>query len=383
MPTHNVYIAVSAFDIVAIATVIGVQSCRLWIVPATAVEHLHKRLWRFLALSLVALTASSFVLLVGRTMEMSRQSLSHVWHWLPLVIRETEFGHIWLVRPAALVIMWAAWLLGRRPSRTKTASILMLLSVSAIAFTRSATGHPADQGQWTFPEWMDWLHLMMGSIWAGSLFVMTLTIFPALCRPQFTPVSRATLIKNLSTVAASALAGVLITGLWGAYYYVGDWNDLWHTNYGRTLLVKVALVLGAIALGALNRFLYVPAVGATVAHKAPSAPHENLDSKPMQCLARSVAWEAILLLAVLLTAAVLLHGMPPRSRDPNMSGNMAFAPKASFSLQGRLQNVTLTTIRRRAEHSTISVVRYGVLDFMGRRPYSTGPSTLIAGATSL
>ncbi|MHB8354859.1 MAG: copper resistance D family protein, partial [Burkholderiales bacterium] len=269
------------------------------------------------------------------------------------------------------------------PSRTKTASILMLLSASAIAFTRSATGHPADQGQWTFPEWMDWLHLMMGSVWAGSLFVMTLTVFPVLCRPQFTPVSRATLIKNLSTVAASALAGVLITGLWGAYYYVGDWTDLWHTNYGRTLLVKVALVLGAIALGALNRFLYVPAVGAAATNKAPSAPLTDLGSKPLRCLARSVAWETILLLAVLLTAAVLLHGMPPRSLDPHMSDSMAFAPKTSLSLQGRLQNVTLTTIRRRTEHPTISVVRYGVLDFMGRRPYSTGPSTLITGATSL
>jgi len=384
MPSHTLYITISAFDIVAIATVIGALSCRLWVLPAETVEHFHGHLWRLLGLGLAALTASSLVLLVGRTLEMSRQPLAEAWHWLPLVVRETEFGHVWLIRPLVLLVMWTAWLVGRRSSRGGATGALMFLSVGIIAFTRSATGHPADLGPWTFPEWVDWAHLMVGSIWVGGLLAMTLCVFPTLPDPRIPVATRAALVKNLSTVAATALAGVLVTGLWGAYYYVGHWGNLWYSTYGHTLLVKVAFVLGAVALGALNRFTYVPKIRAAARHIAQTSSHpHSLATKTLRLLTRSVAIETILLFGALLTAAVLLHDMPPRDANQTMANGMAFIHQTHPALHGRFENVTVTTILKERNPPAISTVRYGVLDFPKRTTYSTGPSRLITDALSL
>ena len=378
MPTHIPYIAVSAFDILAIMTVIGALSVRLWVVPKASRASLHARLWGLVGLGLAALTASSVTLLVGRTVEMSQQSLGHVWHWLPLVLHETAFGHIWLIRPAVLVIMWTAWFFGRRSMRGQLASGLLLALVALIAFTRSATGHPADQGQWTFTEWMDWTHLIVGSIWAGSLLTMTVVVFPGLSTTDLTPTTRARLVTKLSALAASALATVLVTGIWSAFHYLGAWNELWYSSYGRILLVKIGLVLAAIWLGALNRFVYAPRI--RYAGRAPEAPVGQSSTNPFLLLRRSVAIETVLLLAVLVTAAVLLHAMPPQSMR---RANMASLSDSKKEMRPHLEDAAWIIPRTAERRLPISAVRYGVLDFTGRRPYSTGPSKLMTGMTSL
>ena len=119
---------------------------------------------------------------------------------------------------------------------------------------------------WTFAEWMDWAHLIVGSGWAGSLLTMTVAVFPGLSTADLTPATRARRMTKLSTLAASALAAVLVTGIWSAFHYLGAWNELWYSSYGRILLVKIGLVLAAIGLGAPNRFAYAP----RIRHAAPS-----------------------------------------------------------------------------------------------------------------
>ncbi|HUW99178.1 MAG TPA: CopD family protein [Acidiferrobacter sp.] len=381
MPRHTLYVAISAFDIGAIATVVGALSCRLWIVPSAAIEHFHQRLWRLLGVGLFGLTVSSLALLIGRTMEMSRQPLARVWHWLPLVVHETQFGHVWLARPPVVLLMWAVWLVGRRPSHGGVAGVLMFLAVGIIAFTRSATGHPVDLGPWTFPEWVDWVHLMGGAIWAGSLLVMTFSVFPTLTDPDISVATRATLVKNLSTVAATALAVILVTGLWSAYHYLNQWGSLWHSTYGHTLLVKLFFVLGAIALGALNRFVYVPRIRAAAHNNSsPLIPARSAQTDPLRLLTRSAAVETVVLLVVLVTAAALLHDMPPRDARANGINSMARAHDRYPTSYPRLERAA---VRPMANPSAIPTVRYGVLDFPGHTTYSTGPSKLSTDAIPL
>ncbi len=378
MPTHTPYIAVTAFDILAIMTVTGALSVRLWVLPKNTRALLHPRLWALVGLGLAALTASSLTLLVGRTAEMSQQSLAHVWHWLPLVVHETAFGHIWLIRPAALIIMWAAWFLGRQSLRGQLISGLLLALVALVAFTRSATGHPADQGQWTFAEWIDWAHLMMGSVWAGSLVAMTVAVFPGLSAPKLPAAARVRLVTNLSALAATALAAVLVTGIWSAFHYLGAWNELWYSSYGRILLVKISFVLAAIGLGAFNRFVCIPRIRRS-AH-APEGPISQSFLSPLSLLRRSVAIETALLLATLVTAAVLLHAMPPQTMQ---RANMASLSDGSKGARVRIEDAAWV-IPQTADHRLpVSAVHYGVLDFSRRKPYSTGPFKLTVGVTPL
>ena len=357
MPSHLPYIAISAFDIMALVAVIGALATGLWIIPEGARESFHRRLWRLTGLSLVALTVSSVVLLVGRTLEMSRQSLRHVGHWLPLVVRETSFGHIWMVRPVMLIVAWAAWFIGRRPARHRAAYGL-LLAAAVIAFTRSATGHPADQGQWTAPEWVDFVHLMAASVWAGGLFAMTVAIFPLLPKAQLSTPVRLALVERLSSVAAIALAAILVTGVLSAYHYLGGLGPLFHSAYGHTLLVKLALVAIAIALGAANRFVFVPRIrAATPAPHNLSAPAHEVDERAFSHLARSVAIETGFLGAALVAAAVLLHGMPPSEMAHTIGGTMARASQPA----GRLEFTRFEDSRDAPVAPAISTIRYGVL----------------------
>ncbi|MHB1672315.1 MAG: hypothetical protein ACYCVM_09805, partial [Acidiferrobacter sp.] len=216
MSAHAPYIAVSAFDIIALVLVIGPLATTLWVLPKEARNAFQARLWHFTGAALVALTLSSMTLLVGRTLEMSRQGLSKVVHWLPLVLRETPFGRVWLVRPIMLVLAWAAWYIGRNLERRRVAASFLFAAAAVIAFTRSATGHPADQGSWTLPEWVDWIHLVAVSVWAGVVFTMSVVIFPRLPQERVSPSVRADLITRLSSVATVALIGILVTGVLSA-----------------------------------------------------------------------------------------------------------------------------------------------------------------------
>ncbi len=358
MLSHLPYIAISAFDIMALAAVIGALATGLWIIPEGARESFHRRLWRLTGASLGALTASSLVLLIGRTLEMSRQSVRHIGHWLPLVVRETSFGHIWMARPVMLLMAWVAWFIGRRPARHR-AAYGILLAAAVIAFTRSATGHPADQGQWTAPEWVDFVHLMAASIWAGGLFAMTVAIFPFLSKARLSTPVRLALVQRLSSIATMALAAILITGVLSAYHYLGGFRPLFHSTYGHILLVKLALVAVAIALGAANRFLFVPRIrAAKPAPRTLAAPAHEADERAFSHLARSVAVETGFLGAALLAAAVLLHGMPPREMAHAMGGGTM--ARASEPL-GRLEYTRLKEPRAVRSMPAISTIRYGVL----------------------
>ncbi|AWP23177.1 hypothetical protein C4901_07420 [Acidiferrobacter sp. SPIII_3] len=357
MPSHLPYIAISAFDIMALAAVIGALATGLWIIPEGARESFHRRLWRLTGLSLGALTVSSVVLLVGRTLEMSRQSMRHVGHWLPLVMRETSFGHIWMVRPIMLLVAWAAWFIGRRPARHR-AAYGILLATAIIAFTRSATGHPADQGQWTAPEWVDFVHLMAASVWAGGLFAMTVAIFPFLPKARLSTPVRLALVERLSSLAALALAGILVTGVLSAYHYLGGFRPLFHSPYGHILLVKLALVAVAIALGAANRFVFVPRIrAAQPASPTLAAPTREADERAFSHLARSVAIETGFLGAALVAAAVLLHGMPPSEMAHTIGGSMAQASQPA----GRFEFTRFEDSRGTPMAPAISTIRYGVL----------------------
>jgi copper transport protein len=69
-------------------------------------------------------------------------------------------------------------------------------------------------------------------------------------------------VQRFSRMATVALGVVLLTGLARGLVEVRSWHGLGSTSFGRTLLIKLALVAGLVALGAVNRFRIVPALRA-------------------------------------------------------------------------------------------------------------------------
>ncbi|MEO8999967.1 MAG: CopD family protein [Rhodanobacter sp.] len=213
----------------------------------------------------------------------------------------------------------------------------MLIAAAAMALTRSQTGHPADHGDFALSVWIDWLHLLAAGIWVGSMFGMSLAVFPGLVRAgEHAVPGAAAMFRRLSTLSGGALAVLLACGIFNAVRQLGHVDALWTTHYGTTLDVKLLIVLAMIVMGAHNRYVKLPrllrfggqAASASLfgdAFRRIADPAEKAPSGAVavrQC-ARAVLVESVLGLAVIVTTSVLLHAMPPADRPrQGMDGRM-------------------------------------------------------------
>lgn len=254
-------------------------------------------------------TVASFGILLSRTLEMNGGAWATVWHAKGMVLRVTHYGHVWVWRVPALVLMWLAWAWARRHPGQAWAGWLMAITLAAIVLTRSDTGHPADHGDFKFAVWADWAHMLAAGAWVGSLFGMTLVVFPKL-RAQGDPLRASTAIfQRLSTLSGVALAVVLAAGIYNAVGQLGSFTALWTSRYGITLDVKVAIVIAMIAIGAHNRYVKLPKLLKLAGAASPDLPADPLHV--VRRCARAVLLESLLGLMVIGAAANLIHSMPP------------------------------------------------------------------------
>ena len=139
------------------------------------------------------------------------------------------------------------------------------------------------------------LHLVAVGVWIGGLAWLLLAT------RSLQGLERVAAVRRFSFVAAIALAVVVLTGAVRAVDELGGVHairGLLHTSFGITLIVKVALVAGLVALGARNRYVNVPGV--------------TEGTKPMRSLRRTVAVE-VAVAAVILAATGVLSEFPPAS----------------------------------------------------------------------
>jgi len=156
---------------------------------------------------------------------------------------------------------------------------------------RSFQGHPGAHGTW--PATVDWLHLLAAVSWLGSLVQF------ALLRGTVPP-HVAVRVRRLATISVVALVPA---GIYGALLHIPSVDRLFHSPYGRTLLVKLTLVAVLLVLGAANHFRYVPRL------------LRDRDPTAAQRLRRVVWWEIVIAALVVLMSALLgvlpmPHAMP-------------------------------------------------------------------------
>ncbi len=316
-------IALTAFDVCALIAVIGLLACLLAVLPNRRDIALQRRVLRLLGATLFLLTLSSLGILASRTYQLAggwEHFVENIW----LVLTLTHYGHIWEWRIPAVVVLWLAWgwtLGGRRHKRLAWG--LMLLAALLVALTRSDTGHPADHGDFTASVWVDWVHLCAAGVWVGSLFGMSLAVFPRLLRlGNAGGAVSAEVFQRLSTLSGLALACVLGAGIYTAIHQLSGFSDLWTSRYGVVLDVKVFIVLAMMAIGAHNRYVKLPRL-LRLSHRAGRySPLSRLlehvrrpvimtPATAVQSCARAVLVESLLGLVVIAAASVLLHNMPP------------------------------------------------------------------------
>ena len=360
-------IALTAFDVCMLMAVIGLLACWLAVLPRDEGSALETSVLRLLGVAVALLTLSSFGLLVSRTLELNGGSFGQLFADMPLALKVTHYGHVWVWRIPALLLLWLAWGWGLRRRHHTWAAWLMVIAAAGIALTRSETGHPADHGDFTFAVWVDWVHLMSAALWVGSLFGMSLAIFPKLLHAGVSDGERSAVIfQRLSTLSGGALAVILATGIYTAIGELGSFHALWTSSYGVTLDVKLGIVILMIAFGAHNRYVKMPRLLSSVGKPVPRSLFGKLlggfagagqsvagTAVIVRGCARAVLAESLLGVAVIGAASVLLHGMPPADirNLPGMSVPMQISraapptgggPQSSQTLPMKLSGAQVT-----------------------------------------
>jgi len=136
-------------------------------------------------------------------------------------------------------------------------SLLFLCAAGAAAMlVHVLAGHADASSSWRVVNVaVQWVHMTAIGVWVGGLAWLLLGIRGA------TKPDRAAAVGAFSRVATVTLVVVLATGVARGIVEVGSLGNLFDTTYGVTLLVKVGLVAVLVALGALNHFRAVPALG--------------------------------------------------------------------------------------------------------------------------
>jgi copper transport protein len=243
------------------------------------------------------------------------------------VITGTGYGAAWLVTAlSAVAVAVIAFLLGRAGKGSTATGQKGLwragLLASAVMFVGpSLTGHAmAAAGQHRLAVVSDWLHLTAGGFWVGGLFHLALAAPAGLARlgaaERGHVVGR--VIALFTRVAVPSVLVVSLAGLYSAWVHLGNVEVLWGTAYGKTLLVKLLLVVPMLLLGAVNGFRYGP----RAARLAREGDDEGQGAVGRGFL-RSVRVEAALGVLVLLAAAILVFVTPGRNDAAGAVGGQA------------------------------------------------------------
>jgi len=170
----------------------------------------------------------------------------------------------------------------------------------------------------------DLIHLLAAAVWLGGLLPLALFLrdsrrtVPDDERPRLL----ATMIQRFSLLAATSVTLLLVSGVFSALVQVPTWRALLDTGYGRTLAIKLALLVPLLAAATLNAMLFRPRL---VSAAVGAAPIERLRRR----IARLAAVEALLGAVVLAVVGVLVWQTPARSgAETALSGETVRDPFA-------------------------------------------------------
>ena len=246
-------------------------------------------------------------------------------------VLRTQFGELAVVR-LGLLAVFIGVLRGiedrasRGPLRWRWVLPFNAVLGLALVLTVSLAGHASTGADPTWGLVLDVLHLSAASVWTGGLALLAVVLIrPDASRGQTDDPGRIT--RAVSAYALAAVVVVVVTGTLQSMRQVGSVYAFVNTTYGRTLLVKIAIVVVLIALGALSRRLVHRGWGlrrssrAAISSAPPAQPSSPApaqfgasgghDSRPGR-LRRLVVAELAVVLAVLAVTALLVNSVPAR-----------------------------------------------------------------------
>jgi copper transport protein len=245
----------------------------------------------------------------------SLRSVFDVGALVPL-FRVTAFGRGYVDMMLCFALFCvAAWiaLLVDRPDRQprSLAEILAqtgaVLAAAAALVLPGAVGHAGQTSPRGLSVPIDWLHLIAGSVWLGGLVGLLVLWFTVGSGRRVAALS--VVVPRFSTVALGSVALLLTTGTIATIDHMPAIDALWDTGYGVAILVKIAILLVAMAVAAGNLLSTRPRLAAA---GGGSGAGDGADgARAASLLRRLVAVEAVLVAGAVFVAALLSSLAPP------------------------------------------------------------------------
>lgn len=249
-------------------------------------------------------------------------------------------GQVWLARIVLLVI--AGPLLALLSSRDRAREdgdggpaalpswwlpIGVLVGV-LLAATPGLSGH-AISGRWSDAAVIaDALHVLAMSVWLGGIVALAATALGS-SQASRTAASSTAALARFSRVALGSIAVLVATGTFQSIRQLGSFESLRDTEFGRILVVKLVLVAAIVVVAAFSREIVLRMSARSWlanADNRPSGEPAPPELSPEDAateragLRRSVLFEVVLGLAVLVATSVLVNAPPGYSAAETASG---------------------------------------------------------------
>lgn len=306
MESTPAQVAANALVNLSFAWTIGILACRPWLSrqPTAWERTVARHMAPAMLAGLAACTAGILLSLWTESAIMGEVAWLDAWPVLTRMITSTHYGHASAAAMTLLVVAMVAHQAlhrsgARMPYMASMAGLLLL-----VAAARVTIGHAYEHGPFSLAAAAQWLHLLCMALWAGIVFVSGWLVLPSVLLVESGPTGeRAAYLNAMSHWATAALAGVLATGAYNAWRVLGSPGDLVNAAYGQVLLLKMLLVLIAIALGGYNKFLGLP--------ESLAKRDLTQSRRGLVAVVTVLRIESIVLVAVFVAAAILASSAPP------------------------------------------------------------------------
>ena len=173
---------------------------------------------------------------------------------------ETPMGVSHLVRVAVLGLLMISAIV-RMPRALS--GLLAVIALASLAWNGHAGASESTLG--LAHRTSDVIHLVAASLWIAAL-VMFARILLLDCRTSEGLASALATLDRFSGIGGIVVGAIVVTGIVNLLAIVGfeGFFASFGTDYGRLLLLKIALFGGMVGLAALNRWRFVPGARAMV-----------------------------------------------------------------------------------------------------------------------
>jgi putative copper resistance protein D len=181
---------------------------------------------------------------------------------LRLVWNQTHFGFLWHLRLLCWLAVAVALFLRQWPSLRAAGTWAALVGAALLLLSLAWAGHGQIGPHAHWHLLADSLHLLAAGFWPAGLLPFALLLYRLRRQEAAEKWNRIlTITRRFSAMSVASVAILAATGLINSWFMVGSVKNLWLTEYGKVLSIKIVCFVIMAGIGAINLLRLKPRLG--------------------------------------------------------------------------------------------------------------------------